>query len=562
MASDGLEFVAELKDQMTGPAKQIKAALGDVKKSIEETDKATAKGAQFFSDLGAALFPEIVAAQLVADAIKKVGEVALEAVRGVGEFALKLGEMSIEAAQFREHMQASYEIYRGTAAEGKETYEAVQNLAANLPIPAEKAHEYAKDLLAAGIKDKTRLTNTIASISDLSRVQGDAAAGRLKGLIEESIKTPFKRMTLNAATLRDLNAGQLPEFYAELSKKTGRSQAQLKQMLRYGFTIDARAGIDALNKAIAGGAVGKKAKEQVLDFDVTLGRLKKNLTNLFSGVLETTGFTEFRAAFLAFAQTFDTIGAAGKTMQETINKVMSAIFHTVSRIIIWSIKRFLDLEVAFVKIRIGIAILGIAWAAFRERYALPALLVVAGISSAFESMGQAVISTFAPFASLADMLLTVDAQLLAMWDRITAWWSSLDAASLGRSIVDGIAHGIGATTDIVVEAVKDLGELAIKGVRAVLGIHSPSAVMAQLGDYSAQGFAQGVRAGSPQAQSALQLAVRAPNINPAQSGGNRTVTVDVGGIHINGASQPTEMLAILESQIADVFERVALEMGA
>jgi hypothetical protein len=54
------------------------------------------------------------------------------------------------------------------------------------------------------------------------------------------------------------------------------------------------------------------------------------------------------------------------------------------------------------------------------------------------------------------------------------------------------------------------------------------------------------------------VADRAP---PAQSG-SRNVSVDVGGIHIEGAGKNAhEILALLESSLADLFERAALEAG-
>jgi hypothetical protein len=49
-----------------------------------------------------------------------------------------------------------------------------------------------------------------------------------------------------------------------------------------------------------------------------------------------------------------------------------------------------------------------------------------------------------------------------------------------------------------------------------------------------------------------------PAAPPSSSG---TVSIDVGGIHVHGATA-AEIMPLLESQIVDVFERAALEMGA
>ena len=76
-------------------------------------------------------------------------------------------------------------------------------------------------------------------------------------------------------------------------------------------------------------------------------------------------------------------------------------------------------------------------------------------------------------------------------------------ASIGRQMIEGLWNGIKAKFDGVVSKVKAMASRLPKAVKAVLGIHSPSRVFAQIGMYTGEGFAIGVERSYRQVQGAM-----------------------------------------------------------
>lgn len=68
--------------------------------------------------------------------------------------------------------------------------------------------------------------------------------------------------------------------------------------------------------------------------------------------------------------------------------------------------------------------------------------------------------------------------------------------NLASAMISGLVKGLASGVGEVVNGVKSLGESAIKGLKEVLGIHSPSKEFAEIGEYSAEGFALGLQNGS------------------------------------------------------------------
>lgn len=72
-----------------------------------------------------------------------------------------------------------------------------------------------------------------------------------------------------------------------------------------------------------------------------------------------------------------------------------------------------------------------------------------------------------------------------------------DFIDAGKNIIDGIVQGIGNAKDAVVNKIKDICKGALDAVKSFFGIHSPSTVMAGIGDNLMGGLAKGInRTGS------------------------------------------------------------------
>ena len=102
---------------------------------------------------------------------------------------------------------------------------------------------------------------------------------------------------------------------------------------------------------------------------------------------------------------------------------------------------------------------------------------------------------------------------------------------VGKSIVDGVVRGVKNFASKAVNAVKDLGKSLVNGVKKTLGIHSPSKVFAELGEYSAMGFAEGFSDEMKNATSEMQDAIPTSfDTNVTASGMPANTLASTGGL--------------------------------
>ncbi|QQA43959.1 peptidoglycan-binding domain-containing protein [Pelagovum pacificum] len=76
--------------------------------------------------------------------------------------------------------------------------------------------------------------------------------------------------------------------------------------------------------------------------------------------------------------------------------------------------------------------------------------------------------------------------------------------SVGENIGDGISAGMRSRLDNITTTARSMAQIATSTVRSELQIQSPSRVMAELGAYSAEGFAEGLEEGGEAAEDAME----------------------------------------------------------
>ena len=91
--------------------------------------------------------------------------------------------------------------------------------------------------------------------------------------------------------------------------------------------------------------------------------------------------------------------------------------------------------------------------------------------------------------------------LVKNWDKVKnffgkalEWLRNLGSkfVETGKNLVKGLWNGITGAAKAVGDGIKTLGTNLVNGVKSFFGIHSPSTVMAQLGEYMSLGFANGI----------------------------------------------------------------------
>lgn len=103
--------------------------------------------------------------------------------------------------------------------------------------------------------------------------------------------------------------------------------------------------------------------------------------------------------------------------------------------------------------------------------------IVDGLINAIKVMPQKVLSIFNSLKS-----------------QVTSWGSGMVSSmvSIGGNLISGLWNGIGNKVSWITGKIKGFGNSVIGQIKKIFGVHSPSTVMEQIGDYLAQGLAIGV----------------------------------------------------------------------
>lgn len=99
-----------------------------------------------------------------------------------------------------------------------------------------------------------------------------------------------------------------------------------------------------------------------------------------------------------------------------------------------------------------------------------------------------------------------------LWDRITGAMGDLAGKMLdvGKDLMAGLANGIGNAVGAVRDAIGKAIGGAIDFAKNLLGIHSPSRVFMEIGDFTAQGMAVGLTKGAKHVQKAAAKSLVPP----------------------------------------------------
>ena len=73
-----------------------------------------------------------------------------------------------------------------------------------------------------------------------------------------------------------------------------------------------------------------------------------------------------------------------------------------------------------------------------------------------------------------------------------SFFKNINLFDIGKNIIQGLINGIKNMAKNVVDSVKGVVDGAIEGAKNLLGIHSPSRVFMEFGEYSGEGFINGI----------------------------------------------------------------------
>ncbi|WP_440421635.1 phage tail tape measure protein [Paenibacillus sp. SAFN-054] len=94
--------------------------------------------------------------------------------------------------------------------------------------------------------------------------------------------------------------------------------------------------------------------------------------------------------------------------------------------------------------------------------------------------------------SVSNSVMNIFNKIKSIWTQVTGFLQGINLFDIGKNIIEGMVNGIGSMANAVVDKVKEIGNSITDKVKSILGIHSPSRVMMELGFYTGEGLAQGI----------------------------------------------------------------------
>lgn len=588
-------------DKIAKDAKEAAKAsdLSKIKEAAEGADGPLGRIASGFDKIKAVGAVGVFVA--IAVAIIAIGVAAIAAAVALTQFAIASADASRSSALLSR-------AAAGGAAVGAELEAVINDVANKTPMARDKIAEMARSMEVAHLAGRN-MQNALEAATTASSAMGDAAGNALKGIAEKA--QAARRFMLSKNDLTGLSAElegtglAFNDVAAAVAAAQGVSVERAAQMIRKG-QVSVKVGLEAMNAAVQQ-KFGKTVAAQMLSLNTQFAKMKEGIGRLFDGVdiepflrglkLITGLFSEQTVTGAAlktlFNSMFNGIAAASESVFPIISAYLRGMVVAALAAYIGYIKVSKAIKDAFggesaskidwIKTAmwagvISVVAIGAALFALVAIIALviasavimavillsPFLLAAAGVYlliAAFNwittTLNDAVIAAFrAAGAAISGAFSAAGNAVGAAFSYIVSLLSAftgIDLSAAGTKIVTGLVNGIKSGATFVIEAIKSLGTSAMSALTSVLGIHSPSRVFAMYGEYTAQGFGQGVEEGTPDAnESVKRLGAAEPSKGPQQVSQPRG-----GDTFIFNYYGPLDAFDDFKRRVLDVFEQEA-----
>ena len=560
------------KQQFKEAEKAAKAHAKAMKKAEEESSSGAFKkafgeandAASGFESLGSALGAALNPTTILAAAVLGLGAALATAVIGGAS-------LSIQASELKAVTVDALEAFLGSQAAANDVYDRIGDITETVAISQERATGLARELSAAGITSASALTDAITSIRQVESVLGAEAGGKIQSVLEKAAQSG--KFTLNAKQLAGTGV-QIQSLYSEIGKRLGIGNKEVEKQLAAG-KISAEVGIASLTKVLDTKFGGVAAK-QVLDLGSQLQHFRDNFSKLFEDV-DTGPFLDGLHSVLNL---FDQSTTSGQALKAVLTSTFNGLFRVVGAVAPYVENFFKGLFLIVLRVAIAFKPLLKQLGALGEskdgaQGLASAMIVVANAIGVVAGWFVKLV-TFKPYLytlgvtfgliAAAVGVLALGAALLAApfiiagaaiaafigyGIQLVTWLGTLAPAAVkaGGQLIDGLILGLSQGAARLTKAVTGMAQGAVDSFKATFGIHSPSKVMASMGNNLTLGLAQGINLGAPAANDALSGAVQpARALAPAQataskqgaqtSTGSGSLTIEKGAIQITITGVP------------------------
>ena len=566
--------LAKQATQYEAAAKLIPKALlqeADAQKKVAEARKRAAERSDALKDQASGILGLNDGLAEATGGLSVVAEAAGAAALAFGAVVVAGAAMAIEANEAKQRMVALFDALGEGQISGKETVAMIDELGDKLGQTRAQLAPVVQSFVTLGITGKEQLEGlTTAAASAGAMAEGGAEKfaalfGQVNAAAETGSKLtiPYKKLEKQLAGV-GLNIG-------DLARQMGISQEALTKGLKAG-TIDASKFGDALTSAASDKGAGALAK-QGRSLSNIWAKFQENIMKLFEEVDVGPFLDQVKDLFDIFGQG----KASGQALTAGIGGFFKGVFATATKVVPMVKHFFLDLVILGLRAYIALKPIAKWFLDLRNNATVMSVLsfALAGLGKVALVLAGAVAVVVGIFVVMTAAAGVVAAGLWTLIGVVSNVAVSIlqflgdlpvKALQFGKDFVAGLVSGITGSAGAVVDAVKGLADGAKNAFKNVLGIHSPSKVMAQMGAFAGQGVAQGLDSSAPDVHGAASdlggMAASGAASGIGSSGGGKggvTVNVEPGAIVIQGAGKGADELT--EEAVAILFERVALAQG-
>jgi hypothetical protein len=412
---------------------------------------------------------------------------------------------------------------------------------------AKRSAELTSDALVAMHPELKALSGTIAAVAKETGAHSDELqelAGKLKAAKVAAADMPD---ALRAAALAEaaLGSGGAQDFIDDL-KTSKRAAGELSREVS-----------SKLAPIVSSKMRGLSAQSQ---------HFKDLIGSLFGGL----NIEPVLNGLKRLVDLFDENTAAGQAIQLIFESVFQPLIDGADKAAIMIEAFVLGFLIAATKLYIALkpVIRGIAeFFGFDDPTTADTLAMV---TKAGEILTYVVFGLVAAFGALVAIGAVVAAALAAPWVALTTFVAGVVAAGaaiynaagdIGRGMMRGLAEGITAFAGLPISAIVGAANAAIWAAKKALGIASPSKVFAELGGYTAEGFAEGVDEGAAQAGAAMAGLLAPPpaatGASRAPAGGARSIDLSGASFTFNGVQNAEHATQLFQEMLTRFFEGTA-----
>lgn len=555
------------------------------------------------TQVAAASVESALGANLQAEALKQVLTIAWAATKAVFAMGAAFTKATLDAVDFREGTIAAIDMITKKKGEGAKAFEIGVELAARFHLDPKETLSSLHGLISKGFSaDRAKIV--LEAMADLKVLSPKANLDKVSLAIEQIQGKGKLQMEELQGQLAEAGLS-VSAVLDQLALKYKKSTDDIRKMISKG-KINAEEGIDAIVAAIQkmgsgklGDAAEKAARSTVsglvagihmrlsaipLEMAKTLassagvGAVKGALGNLLDALnpTKTKEMKDMVAALSVFASTLFSVlfgGAASKEAGSTLRTVLAGLttgirmLSTAVQVVGPVFMEFFGgMGGAFTQ---SLSMLKEVGDGVLEAFGGDKAALVEDITQMARSFGKvlgyltvaaalaaaALITVMAAGASMVAAIQSGFWLVVAAVDRVVSrvqefkgQFQSLPGdlsavgSSMGTNLWSGFVNGILAGVAAVTDAGNQLANAAKNAVGSALTIRSPSRVMAEMGGYTAEGFAMGVDGGAGQVDAAMNALVTPtmPPGSPAAGGragaGGASVVIGDIHVHVNGAS--------------------------